>query len=140
VAVVRNEAKLAPLVAQYTAMKAKVQDLTDKWVGAMRVEGEGERKAIKRKTVKLSTLPGQSKLPGQSASAAEQHFGAQADEMDLALFKMGTLLGDIRTAQEAARKDVRTPVHWRPDRGSSALAPHRCTSAYACRRHRRRLW
>lgn len=101
-----DDSVLAPLVAKYTQMKDKVKDLTDTWVGAMRTD-DSKRKEVKRKAVKLSSLPGG--LPGMSDTAAQEHFGAgvaEVDEMEFSLWKMGTLLADIRKEQEAARGKV----------------------------------
>jgi hypothetical protein len=116
VAVVYDESKLAPLVAEYNATKERVKDLTDEWVGSMRAgssDTSKPRKYIKRKRVKLGMLPGAlGKAAGGFGGAgkvAEEHFGKDAqdaDELEYAMFKMKTLLNSIRIEQEATRGNV----------------------------------
>lgn len=117
VAVVCDESKLAPLVAEYNKTKEKVKDLTDEWVGAMRKGSEvtdKPRKYIKRKRVKLAALPGAlGKATGGLGGAgkeAQDYFGKDAqdaDELEFNMFKMKTLLNSIRMQQEATRSAVR---------------------------------
>ena len=90
VAVVCDESKLAPLVAEYNKTKEKVKDLTDEWVGAMRKGSEvtdKPRKYIKRKRVKLAALPGAlGKATGGLGGAgreAQDYFGKDAQDLSL---------------------------------------------------------
>lgn len=107
-----DDSTLAPLVAEYEKTKEKVKDLTDEWVGTMRVGSQPSdkpRKYIKRKRVKLALLPGAlgkatGSIGGPDKEALE-HFGKDAqdaDELEFNVFKMKTLLNSIRSEQKAA--------------------------------------
>lgn len=60
---VKNELKLGGLVAAYEKKKQAVEDLTDRWISALR------RKAtIKRKQVRPHSFPGLPLFPPHSCS------------------------------------------------------------------------
>lgn len=115
-----DETKLAPLVTEYNTTKEKVKDLTDEWVGTMRVGSQATdkpRKYIKRKRVKLAMLGGAlGKATGGIGGAgkeAEDYFGKDAqdaDELEFSMFKMKTLLNSIRMQQDSTRSKVLTPT------------------------------